>query len=421
MSAESGSSSPLPELPPEIWLKIFRIATFIPHETELPAATFEQGFFCSHDQLQILAFEAVLPLRRTIIHVSRRFYQIGAEVLYTTFHANTGVLKYPNRRLSRFSDLLVSRPELGRFVKRLSLQWSDENEEKNYRIISRCPHVTIFSSFLPITGIGDVPWWRRGLPKTIRCFDAVVLSVPMKDVMALLEMLPHLEMLLLYNLQGDSILHPPVRLSALRFLGVYAQNNEWYPPLLSTMRLPRLVALATNLGGVDAGLSLPLEVWRRLVHFEPSLRFYNGLRADYFHNLRSLYLTVEPDSEINNELHLRCFPFGQIEHLTLRICPFFLAFTNWDKIIERVTVLPLDVETMPKLKLFQLAWGFKGIHVEHYKYPSCVVGKDRFIQCLETAVTNFEQRGVLSVEIDTQEICPGYQPVRDALTACKLS
>lgn len=106
MSAQIASPSSLPELPPEIWLKIFQIATFIPFERDLPATTFESGLFCSYDTYQISAFERVLPLRLSIVLVSRRFYQIGAEVLYTAFHANAR-LNDCDPKLSLFSDLLV--------------------------------------------------------------------------------------------------------------------------------------------------------------------------------------------------------------------------------------------------------------------------------------------------------------------------
>ena len=88
MSTDIIPSPLLPELPPEIWLEIFRIATFIPREVDLPATTIEPGLFCSYDKLQLHAFEKILPLRRTLVLVSRLFYQIGAEVLYTTFHTN---------------------------------------------------------------------------------------------------------------------------------------------------------------------------------------------------------------------------------------------------------------------------------------------------------------------------------------------
>src|SRR6266404_2961501 len=126
MAAQIASSCPLPELPPEIWLKIFRIATFIPRETDVSATTVEPGLFCSQSDYQKQAFEAVLPLRCSVVLVSRRFYQIGVEVLYTTFHAST--LRSRGLSLSIFSDLLVSRPELGRFIRRLSLEWSNRDE-----------------------------------------------------------------------------------------------------------------------------------------------------------------------------------------------------------------------------------------------------------------------------------------------------
>ena len=148
MSVEATPSPPLPELPPEIWLKFIRIAIFIPHETDIAATTDEPGLFCTWDHYQARAFEAVLPLRRTIVQVSCRFYQIGAEVLYTSFHVSLEFSPNPDRRLSLFFNLLVLPLELGRFVKRLFLQWSAEDEEKNYQIISYCPNLVIFFSSL---------------------------------------------------------------------------------------------------------------------------------------------------------------------------------------------------------------------------------------------------------------------------------
>src|SRR5258708_7467861 len=221
MSAEITSPPPLREFPPEIWLTIFRLATFIPLETDLSVPTVELGLFCSNDGYLLLALKQVLPLRRAITQVSRRFYQIGAEVLYTTFHVSPWRVGYPDLRFSLFADLLVSRPELGRFVKRLSLRWSDAEEEKNHQVISHCPNVLIFSSVGPGSYVGQRPWWGRGLPKTIRSFDASVYRVPMNDILALLQMLPHLELLHLRGLTGYPSLDTPVSLSALRVLSIY--------------------------------------------------------------------------------------------------------------------------------------------------------------------------------------------------------
>src|SRR5258708_3075525 len=165
MSTQIASSSSLPELPPEIWLKIFRIATIIPRETDVSATTVERGLLCSKSEYKKKTFDGARPLRCSVALVSRRFYQIGVEVLYTTFHAST--LRSHGLSLSIFSDLLVSRPELGRFIRRLSLEWSKREEEANYQIISRCPNVTIFSSFLSGYNVCNGRWWRVGLPKTI--------------------------------------------------------------------------------------------------------------------------------------------------------------------------------------------------------------------------------------------------------------
>ena len=413
MSAEGTSSSLLPELPPEIWLKIFRFATFIPREADLSATTTEPGLFCSYDGLQSQAFEAILPLRRTLVLVCRLFYQIGAEVLYTTFHANAEHHNYPDRRLLLFSDLLVSRPELGRFVRRLSLRWSDGGEETNYRIISRCPNVMVFSSFIHPYDIGHVPWWSRGLPRTIRSFDADVFNVPIKDILGLLEMLPHLEILHLRYLQVAAPIPPaPAYLSALRILSVYTPHDddvEACIPVFLTIQLPRLTALATNVGAADAQRSFPLEVWRRLEYFNSNHRSCMGLNSNYFHNLRSLYLAI---GKRHNQHYLQCFPLRQLECLTLQIDSI------WEPWLNPVMKLPLDAEAMPMLKLLQLVMGSHGVCYNYYRHRYLKEGKKRFIQYFESLVTGFEQRGVLFVETHKRKICPGYQDIRSVLAEC---
>ena len=413
MSAEGASFSLLPQLPPEIWLKIFRFATFIPREADLSATTIERGLFCSYDELQSQAFEVVLPLRRTLVLVSRLFYQIGAEVLYTTFHANAQHLTYPDRRLLLFSDLLVSRPELGRFVRRLSLRWSARDEEKNYRIISHCPNVMVFSSFIHRYDVGHVPWWSRGLPRTIRSFDADVLNIPIKDILRLLEMLPYLEILHLWNMQVAAPIPPaPACLPALRILSVYpAQDDdvEACIPVFLTIQLPCLTALATNVGAVDARRSFPLEVWRRLEYFNSDYRSCMGLHPNYFHNLRSLYLAIGRGCI---EPYLQCFPLRQLECLTLQID------SPW---LDRVMVLPLDAEAMPMLKLFQLVMESNDIYAKYRWYQGIPEARKRLIGYFEWLVRRFEQRGVLFVETHKREICPGYQDVRSILAACKQS
>jgi hypothetical protein len=112
-------------------------------------------------QIASMGLRSNTTFQRAIVLVSRRFYQISAEVLHTTFHANAGGMKGTDWRLVLFSELLVSRPELGKSVKRLTLRWSVGDEEKDYWIISRCPSVMISSSFLRRYDTDHVPWWRR--------------------------------------------------------------------------------------------------------------------------------------------------------------------------------------------------------------------------------------------------------------------
>ena len=422
MSTEIASSSPLPELPSEIWLNIFRLATFIPLETDLSVTKLELGLFSTYDSYHLQAFEKVLPLRRTIVQVSRRFYEIGIEILYTTFHIDSeGIINSVPRSLL-FSNLLVSRPELGRFVKRLSLQWTDEDEEKNYRIISRCPNVFIFSSFQPVRYVGRRPWWGRGLPKTIRCFDARVYNTPVNDIVSLLEALPNLELLHLWPLTGYPNPHAPVCLSALRILSIHCSNIDHdtspSPTFLSGAQLPSVITLATNVAHVHARLSLPLNVLRGLVYLQaPGAWAYSGHHSDHFHNLRCLEIPIIQTAGL--QPCLAYFPFHQLERLT--VIARFITTSEWRRSVEAVVVTPLDARTMPKLKHFQLTWGYHGIYGYYHQIVDEAGDGEDFIEYFENLVRRFEERNVLFVVTNNEVICPGFQLVRDVLVACKRS
>jgi len=420
MSAQITSSSPLPELPSEIWLNIFRIATFIPRETDVSATTVEPGLFCSYDEYQADAFEAVLPLRRSIVLVSRRFYQIGTVVLYTTFHVATFV-KNSHRRVSLFSDLLVSRPELGQFIRRLSL-WSDWDEEENDRIINRCPNMIIFSSRRRDRDrLCFGPWWRGGgLPKTVRSFDANVRHLSPSSVVKLLETLPHLEILHLWDLETDVVPLPPICLPALRILSVqrtYARDDKSTKCILSTIQLPRLTALVSSGELIGKPLVFPPAVWQGLEYYKPEDELPIGLRSDYFRNLRHLHLILSSEGL---ETYLECFPFHQLECLTLS-APTINGSDKWKPMVKPVVGLPLNVTAMPKLKLVQLVWPYDGIYMYYCLRLNGGEEKDRFIRYFDTLTVKFEQRGVLFVETNNREICPGFQPIRDVLNVCKQS
>jgi len=419
MSADIASSSSLPEFPPEIWLKIFRLATFTPLETDVSVTKVEPGLFHSTDGCQSRAFREVLPLRRTIVQVSRRFYQIGIEVLYTAFHIYAGRIIDPNRRLLLFSDLLVSRPDLGRFVKRLSLLWSDRDEERNYRIISRCPNVMIFSSFLIPNCIGDRPWWGRGLPKTIRSLDAQVHKVPTNEVLAVLEMLPSLEVLHLLSPSFYTIPHTPVCLSALRILNIGGMAPgpaiSSYPSVLSAMQLPNLTTLATSMGDIHAKHAFPLEALRRLEYFQgEAAESFRGCHSDYFDNLRYLEIIMGWEGL---QGCLTYFPFHQLECLT--VDAYYVSSIDWPLTVGRAVEVPLDAKAMPRLKLFQLILGGTGIYGHYHEVVDSTRDGEDFIKYFDTLVRRFEERNVLFVETNKREICPGFQPVCDALVACK--
>ena len=405
---ETALSSPLPDLPPEIWLKIFQFATFIPFETDLSVTAVEPGLFCTFDGYQSRAFEGVLPLRQNLATVSRYFYQIGAEVLYTTFQAKSGS-KDGNMRLSRFDNLLVSRPELGRFVKRLSLRWSIEDEESNYRIIGCCPNVVIFSSYLGIYPIRGGRWWRYGLPNTIRSFDANVGGVPIQDVLTLLEKLPYLEILHLWGLEG----YFPIRLSALRILSIYSGA---YSPTTFILELPRLTALEINESELDR-LTLPLEFWQQLEYFKLRTSSNPQFHPEYFHNVHSLSLLVDSD---NVQHRLGYFPFHQLECLTL--CTAFPPSDtrDWQQHIGPIMAFPLDAEAMPELKLFQLEWTYSRTY-NHYCDLLGPASRSGFTQYFDSLVTGFEQRGVLFGETLSigRTVRPGFRPFRNVLAVCK--
>jgi len=310
---------------------------------------------------------------------------------------------------------LVLHPELGRFVKRLFLRRSAENEEMIYQIISRCPNLVIFSSEPLRDYIEEGSWWSRGLPKTIRILDVDVCDISTNRILELLAMMPQLEVLYLWGVQHDTISHAPVHLSALRILGIYLDegihDTKSCLPILSAMQLPRLIALA---GDMDLQFSLPLDVWQRLEYIKTESQVSSGLRPDYMHSLRDLYLTVDLESVGPS---LGSFPFHQLECLTLQVTSTYMS--RCEAVVEMLWVLPLDVTAMPKLKLFQLEWGLNGIYHVYHKSLYRLEDRKQFIQYFEGLVTRFEQRGVIFAETHGRDICPGFQPIRDVLAACK--
>src|SRR5258708_38933106 len=137
----SSLSNPSTTVPPEIWLQIFRAATDIPGEWDVSATVPCSGLFASCDTLQMQAYEEVLPLRRTIVQVSRLWWQIGCEVLYASFYDAVVPHHTPTSAFDHFERSLSSRPALGRLVKRLALTWPRKGySSKLNHVLQLCPN-----------------------------------------------------------------------------------------------------------------------------------------------------------------------------------------------------------------------------------------------------------------------------------------
>ena len=338
-------------------------------------------------------------------------------MLYTAFHTNSY-----DRRLSLLSDLLVLRPELGRFVKRLSLRWSDKDEEENHKIISRCPNMFIFSSLLQRYSYNHCrPWWGRGLPKTIRSFDADVENIPVNDILSLLETLPHLELLHLSVLTGCLVRPAPVSLTALRILSIYysiiAQNTSSSPPVSPAMQLPSLTTLDPDRIPVQAWRSFPLDALRGVEYLQVSgPSNYLGRHSDYLSNLR--YLEIFTDS-IGFRDWLTYIPLHQLECITVE--PTDLALARWRAAFEVDFFILLDAKAMPKLKRFELVWGPTGIYGYFHQEIYRIGNGKYFFESFESLVRGFEQRNVLFVEKKGIEIYPRFQTVHNVLITCKTA
>ena len=225
----------------------------------------------------------------------------------------------------------------------------------------------IFSSIRLNTYESRRPWWGRGLPKTIRSFDAAVHDIPVDDILSLLEMLPHLELLHLETMTGpgDPVPRAPICLTALRILSIYydvfdynASLSPPVSPVSPSLQLPSLTTPATDRIPVHARLSFPLEALRELEYFQVC-RPSNYLRhhSDYFHNLRSLEILTD---SIGFWGWLSYFPLHQSECIAVKLVGRVVAL--WREAFEVDFLMPFDAKVMRKLKRFELVWGTTGIY-----------------------------------------------------------
>jgi len=248
MSIYSPSSSS-PFVPPEIWLQIFQVATFIAGEWNVSATTSYPGLFTSWDALQLRAYKAVLPLRRAIVQVSRLWWQIGTEVLYASFHETTPPYYSQTQSLDHFERSLLSRPALGRHIKRLALRWPHKGSpSKIDHTLQLCPNTRILSFYRVMDPAVYGPLEPRILVNHVRVFDAAISDLSQKCIVHVLSSLPNVEVLHLSGLKrGDeeSRYHGTLRLPLVHFLSLSFNSDqaiEYWTPLLSTADIPRLTS-----------------------------------------------------------------------------------------------------------------------------------------------------------------------------------
>jgi len=400
-------SSSSPSVPPEIWLQIFRTATFIPGEWSVSATPSHPNEFTSSNGLHIRAYKAVLPLRRTIVQVSRLWWQIGSEVFYASFHESLSRFRHI-QALDHFERSLLSRPALGCFIKRLGLWWPRKGSSSQIdHILQLCPNTRILSFYNSNPDLSG-PWEPRILVNHIRIFDAAVYILSQKSIVHMLSGLPNVEILHLSGLKREreeSRHHGTLRLPLVHFLSLSFyddQGIEYWTPLLSTADIPRLTSLSMSRG---ASLPFTIDVWQRITFFTTRLRAYSTLKPEIFRSLTHLQLELDEPPFRHQQGH---FPFHQLSHLTIiyrRINP---DHAKWWKQTAEV-ILALNWSEMPLLKVVELQWGYYGIHDFLDRISGdWIFGKESyfgaFLDYLESLAHNFEQVGVQFQEVYTEDM-----------------
>ena len=408
--------SPSTSVPPEIWLQIFRTATHIPGEGDVSATTPHPGMFTSWDLLQWKAHRVVLPLRRTIVQVSRLWWEVGSEVLYASFHETELYHHPPMSALDYFERSLLSRPAFGRFVKRLALRWPRKRDSSQIdHVLQLCPN-TLILSFYYADASYRCPWEPSILFDHVRILDASVYGLSQKVLVQMLSSLLGLEILHLSGLERgleesrcDGTLRlPSVRLLSLSFKD--QQGIEYWTPLFSTTDLPRLTSFSMNPG--RAPLPFPIDIWRRITSFRYFIGIHDALTPEFFRSLAPLHWGIGAQSLEGQQGHS---PFHRLHHLTISSCGIpYNSVRKWKQIAEGYLALPLNRSEMPLLRVLELEWGPYGIHgnfilmSEHRQYMS-------FLHYLESATLEFERLGVQFQEVYERNIYCMSTPMSDVI------
>ena len=336
-------------LPYELLRDIFHQATFIPHEWDLNFTSITHGSLSGWRMFQLRAWRKVLPLRRTIAHVSRSWRAVSLELLYGTFHdyANDGMME-------SFASILSDCPYYATLVRRLTIRLTGwpEHDAQVAGILRQCSNLLIISIHYKPRGIASglitLPDLTI-LPTTIRRLSMV--NVPTSTVFPILLHLQNLEMLSIkFMLHSNKAPTPLTVLPNLRMLQIASNYAATVEICSRRLQLPRLSALSIDCLG-DSIPTLPNDMAKRLLSLEfifpaENLRDWN---ADDLPNLRCLRLRWRHLKADFVRLQL---PMKQIEDLTCNLPP--VDDSNLLPRIERTMSFILDPNSMPNLKYFTL-------------------------------------------------------------------
>jgi hypothetical protein len=199
------SKMPPPVLPDELWRDIIHKASFIPGEWDTSATSFQVGRLGTYNEYQIAAWTIVLSTRACIVRVCRRWYRLGTEFLYGTFHVPCRNTKGPNSYvLNAFRRRVEAQPGIGKLVKRLTQSYDPEQSTDESTILKLCPNIIVFSSHAKSTA--TLRWWSPTLfPSSLRQFDANTSGQEWPTIVTVINGLSHLEILYIRSSRSNPL------------------------------------------------------------------------------------------------------------------------------------------------------------------------------------------------------------------------
>jgi hypothetical protein len=399
----------LPGLPDEILRYIFHQASFIPGEWDASATSFQPGLFCTYDEYQIAAWGMVLPTRVSIVGVCRRWYRIGIEFLYGTFHFT----RRPSKTvlfalLNAFRRCLEERPGLGKLVKRLTLSYNPEQSGDKTTILELCPNVVVFSSFL--SSSTTLKWWSPTvLPPSLRQLDAKISKQEWSTMVTIINSFYHLEILHIHFDHSNpfrprtvvALSLPALRMLHFIFWEADVLSLGWF---LNHLECPRLQALSLESESILPGslLHIPPKILNRLTSFNTWGRPIST-RAEDLMNLHQVLLDVLGSIDITPLMILiPHIPFHRIIHIVFGFYSHIHDHAHCR--FDLLMAFPLDVTAMPALQVVEIGW-------RTYRLSSMMEGNPQVLHLLDSLASKFERRGVDFIE-SQRDLLTGPVPIR---------